>query len=43
MASDNFGRHLSCCWEEGGRKTYKDDITFNEMKVNIHNLGPSTC
>ena len=40
MPAENFGRQLSC-WKEGGRKACKNDITFNEMEADMHNLVPS--
>ncbi len=40
MPAENFGRHLSC-WKEGGRKACKNDITFNEMEADMHNLVPA--
>ena len=39
MPAENFGRQLSC-WKEGGRKACKNDITFNEMEADMHNLVP---
>ena len=39
MPVENFGRQLSC-WKEGGRKACKNDITFNEMEADMHNLVP---
>lgn len=40
MPAENFGRQLSC-WKEGGRKACKNNITFNEMEADMHNLVPS--
>ena len=42
MPAENFGRQLSC-WKEGGRKACKNNITFNEMEADMHNLVPATC
>ena len=42
MPTHNFGQHLPC-WRSGGRKACKNDITFNEMEADMHNLVPSTC
>ena len=39
MPAENFGRHLFC-WKEGGRKACKNDITYNEMEADMHNLVP---
>ena len=40
MPTHNFGQHLPC-WRSGGRKACKNDITFNEMEADMHNLVPS--
>ena len=40
MPTHNFGQHLPC-WKEGGRKACKNDITFNEMEADMHNLVPA--
>ncbi|OCG44879.1 deoxyribonuclease [Gilliamella sp. Choc5-1] len=40
MPAENFGRHLQC-WQDGGRKNCKKDITFNKMEGDMHNLQPS--
>ena len=40
MPVENFGKHLPC-WKDGGRKNCKNDITFNEMESDMHNLVPA--
>ena len=40
MPVENFGKHLPC-WKNGGRKNCKNDITFNEMESDMHNLVPT--
>ena len=42
MPAEKFGRELPC-WKKGGRKACKNDISFNEMEADMHNLVPSTC
>lgn len=40
MPAEKFGRDLPC-WKKGGRKACKNDISFNEMQADMHNLVPS--
>jgi deoxyribonuclease I len=40
MPVERFARDL-LCWKSGGRKACKNDISFNEMKADMHNLVPS--
>ena len=40
MPVENFGKHFAC-WKEGGRKACENNITFNEMESDMHNLVPS--
>ena len=42
MPVERFARHLPC-WKDGGRKACKNNISFNEMKADMHNLVPATC
>ncbi|MDF7671300.1 endonuclease [Orbaceae bacterium ESL0721] len=40
MPAENFGRHLKC-WQDGGRKECKKDVTYNRMEGDMHNLQPA--
>ena len=40
MPVERFARHLPCC-KDGGRKTCKNNISFNEMQADMHNLVPA--
>ena len=40
MPANRFGQNLDC-WKKGGRKGCKNDLLFNQMESDMHNLTPS--